>query len=886
MNRNRHSISEFIVRRKRLIVIIWAFLLLASVPAIMVYSNYLSYSVNSSSVHSQSQTVNEILSSSGTAAVNSTLFVVVGENASTFSSFYKTENFTSSVYASGISYLASVETPYSAYSSYLTGISHALGPTVNSTFSAMQSAASQIYTFPLKFYENWGALNYSYSSINTAASESGYNGTAYQQHVITFVRSYFSNYSAFVLVGNAIHDSIPILNSTSADAFMSLGPSVNFTHYWLYVNEATSTFLADYYGIHVSPEFVNATVSGENPGKYFVSHYLLEDMPSAIASRFIAPGGKTFLVYIVFSVQEGFAGKNDFVPSQAASPVLISLVKQYFGGTGYLTGNGAISYQIQQVTSKAGFVFGVLFLILGLAVGLTLYTWKAGLLSILFVGIATALGYVSIFLTGILLKQVNYIVNYTLTAVAVGITTDYFVFISSTFREELIDGQPSSNAMRSTASRAGRVVIISGSTVAASLFTFYFIPGYESWGVVLAVAVMLIVVMITTLLPDILLLIGPRIFSKKTLSSSVPSSRRSFFYRAAYTSARKKYLVAGIVLLLAAPSVYLFLTLPTTYNFDAGLPQGLESVRGLNVLEQQFGSNLLYPIVVLYHLNANSTHLNSMQNSTLLSFTRFLFTINGVESVYGPFSSGTQVNTTSGAIQYLIVNGTYALYTVYTTYGPYSSAAAHVVKEIRAYKGTLVGGLAASVVDQSSLNGRLFSTLEVLIAAVIGIIVFIAFRKLRYPLISLSGVFISICWSTSLVYLISVYILHYALIYLIPVILFIILMSLGSDYTVFIFSRVREALQREESIESLAGSFRSTGRVVTGLGLILAVSLGSLAFIPDGFLEELGLAFVISLLVDTFIVRLFYFPSMISIFGKLSVNGVEAPEEVGKRKWR
>ena len=61
-----------------------------------------------------------------------------------------------------------------------------------------------------------------------------------------------------------------------------------------------------------------------------------------------------------------------------------------------------------------------------------------------------------------------------------------------------------------------------------------------------------------------------------------------------------------------------------------------------------------------------------------------------------------------------------------------------------------------------------------------------------------------------------------------------------------------------------------SGAVVTSLGVILAVSLGSLAFVPYGFLQQIGIAFVISLLLDTFIIRTLYFPAMLRIFQRVS----------------
>jgi RND superfamily putative drug exporter len=100
-------------------------------------------------------------------------------------------------------------------------------------------------------------------------------------------------------------------------------------------------------------------------------------------------------------------------------------------------------------------------------------------------------------------------------------------------------------------------------------------------------------------------------------------------------------------------------------------------------------------------------------------------------------------------------------------------------------------------------------------------------------------------------------------VFLIPIVVYVILMSLGNDFAVFILSRVREEQKAFGFEEGLARAMVGSGAVVTGLGLILAVSLGSLGLVPFGYLEQLGITFVISLILDTFVIRIFYFPSML-----------------------
>jgi RND superfamily putative drug exporter len=233
----------------------------------------------------------------------------------------------------------------------------------------------------------------------------------------------------------------------------------------------------------------------------------------------------------------------------------------------------------------------------------------------------------------------------------------------------------------------------------------------------------------------------------------------------------------------------------------------------------------------------------------------------------GAVSSGSNgsVNTS------FILNGGHNVYfLVFTNFDPYSQQAIHLISTLRNNQNFLVGGLTSSIIDLQSASSAEYGQLEVLIVVVIGAILAISFRSLKYPVIALSGVFISITWTTGILYLISKYILGEQLIFLIPIILYIILISLGNDFTVFIFTRVREEQPKLGFEEGLARAMSGSGAVVTALGLILAVSLGSLGLVPFGLLQQIGIAFVISLVLDTFVIRTFYFPAMITLLkGKL-----------------
>jgi uncharacterized membrane protein YdfJ with MMPL/SSD domain len=110
--------------------------------------------------------------------------------------------------------------------------------------------------------------------------------------------------------------------------------------------------------------------------------------------------------------------------------------------------------------------------------------------------------------------------------------------------------------------------------------------------------------------------------------------------------------------------------------------------------------------------------------------------------------------------------------------------------------GFLTGGLTASVFDLKNYCSFAFTELEFVIAVVIGLILSLSLRSGVYPLISLSGVMISITWTTSILLIITKYIAGQSIVFLVPVVLSVILMSLGNDFTVFILTRVKEEISK------------------------------------------------------------------------------------------
>jgi len=597
-------------------------------------------------------------------------------------------------------------------------------------------------------------------------------------------------------------------------------------------------------------KFMTAILKNETLAKNYIESNGIKNAPSFLRQGYVSNDNSTYLIFVRFNVSSDFRDKDGQYVSQKYY-LNVKEVSQKYLSNFYITGQGAVAYEINQLTSSSGFAFGLIYVVLAIAVAITLYTYKASIITLLFVSLSTLIGYVGIFITGVFFGSVDYVVNYTLTAVLVGITTDYLVFILGRFREELRTGKNEEEAKRIAASKATKAVLISGMTVGLSLLTFSFVPGFLTWGVVLAISIFITVVLMVTFLPSLIALLGKKLLSRSSLRELKDES--SFFYKTADFSVKRKFLVVLLIALLALPTIYFFFNLPTTYNFNTGLPQDLNSVKGLNLIEQKFGANFLYPVYVVVNANVNETQLKDIAN--------YLLSIKGVSQGFGPYLVGNQI--TQNDISQFKINGHY-YYVIYLDSDPYSSQAINTVKAIRENQALITGGITSSIIDIQEVNSFYYTELEIFITLAVAIVIAASFRSWKYPLISITGVFISISWSTTILYFISKYILGQDLIYLIPIIVFVILMSLGNDYSVFIISRVEEVIN-EGVKRGVPKALSRTGKIITSLGIILALSLGVLMLIPIGFLQQLGIAFLLSILIDTFIIRNFYFPAMIAL---------------------
>ena len=95
--------------------------------------------------------------------------------------------------------------------------------------------------------------------------------------------------------------------------------------------------------------------------------------------------------------------------------------------------------------------------------------------------------------------------------------------------------------------------------------------------------------------------------------------------------------------------------------------------------------------------------------------------------------------------------------------------------------------------------------------------------------------------------------------------LFIIILSLGQDYNIFVVTRIHEDLRTRPPREAVEQAIRRTGGVVSSGRIIMAATCASMFAGSVMILKEFAVALSLGILIDTFIVRPLLVPSLILV---------------------
>jgi uncharacterized membrane protein YdfJ with MMPL/SSD domain len=452
------------------------------------------------------------------------------------------------------------------------------------------------------------------------------------------------------------------------------------------------------------------------------------------------------------------------------------------------------------------------------------------------------------------------------TALGLGLSIDYSLFIVSRYREEIAKSGPGLEAMRRVMATAGRTVFFSSLTVSAALASLLVFPQrfLYSMGLGGALVALFAALISLTVLPAVLTLLGSRVnagapkFLQRRAEADARPDEHGFWYRLSRFVMRRPIPVATLSALFLIVLGLPFLQIKFDTVDPTVLPESASARQAYDQVSSEFPP---------YHETPIWIDVEGGGPKAAAAVAAELQKVEGIAEVAPPQRLEPGVT----ALQVVSAN-------------PFISEASqstvHAIRDLSPPRGTtiLVGGATADFVDfQSSLTDHMPIALGIVILATL-VILFLMTGSVVLPIKSLIMNFLNLSAVFGLLVLIFQdgrlegfldYSSPGAIEQTMPILLFAVAFGLSTDYAVFLLSRIKEARDNGASdSESVAIGLERTGRIVTAAALLFAVAMGAFATSQIIFIKENGVGTALAVLIDATIIRALLVPSLMELLGK------------------
>ena len=529
-----------------------------------------------------------------------------------------------------------------------------------------------------------------------------------------------------------------------------------------------------------------------------------------------------------------------------------------FEGSGLQAGYAGDAATTADVTEREGLTNSLTMVVIALLLLLLFRSLVMAFFDIVLIGmVAMAATGALIIAAKVLGFSLDTSVTGLMPIVILGVGTDYVVFLLYRYREQLRAGQEPRAAMRHAITHIGPAIGFSALAVVVSLSALLLssMASFKVLGPALGFGVLVTLLAALTMVPAAAVLLRRGLFW--------PSRERA---KAAVVAKPKpiERLVAGkpVGAFLASALVLVALTIPALgfkadYDMDANVP-GSKSEQAFKDLEAGFPQGALEPTTVVFR----SDDGGRLTARSIAPVETALRDAHGVGDVRPADLSEDGRTARIEALLDVPPTSTKALDVIENQIRPAVHAAAP--EGIRAE----VGGTSSTFADvRDAIAGdqkRIFPVAALLV----GLILALLLRSLAVPVFVMTGVALGFGATLGA----SVILFQGAagepgLVFTLPLIVYLFVASMVSDYAILVLSRVREELGAGRTPRAAAAiALRTAGPSVVAAGVILAASFGVLVISPS--LSQIGFAAGFGILLSAVLTARVFIPSLTVLAGR------------------
>lgn len=561
-------------------------------------------------------------------------------------------------------------------------------------------------------------------------------------------------------------------------------------------------------------------------------------------------------------VQVTFDGESTDDPVKEAVGDLRDRAEVLLTGSGLqagLTGDAATTVDTEESFGNAETItFVATFVLILLLVGGIFRSPIAAFLPLVTIGLVFTL---ATSLVALLAQTFGFEVDSSLTSLLIvvlfGIGTDYILFLLFRYRERLRAGDESRDAVSFSVRRVGEAVASSALVVIIAFLALLLAQlGFfrtMAPGLIISVAVTLLASL--TLIPAAIALVGPRIFwpSKAWRTKPEGATFKKLGQLIARRPGRMALVSGGAMVALAAGA--LFYT--ANYDTSSSLPADTESSLALQDIRTNFAAGAANPTDVVV---SSSRPLASSELESLVSDLR---AVEGVDSVTEPVLSHDR---TGARISVNLTEPATSAAALAIASGPLRD----VVHASGAGDEARVGGASSAYADIQSTLERDMTVVFPIAALMIALVLALLLRSVVAPLYLLGAVAVGFAATLGAgVALFQGLGSEPGLLFILPVMLYMFVVAIGTDYNILMTTRLREEVQQGNDARTAADlAVEHAGPTVVSAGVILAGTFASLALTGISLLVQMGVTIAIGVAIVSFLMACILVPSLSALIGR------------------
>ncbi|MET8424763.1 MMPL family transporter [Nocardia sp. NPDC004860] len=455
--------------------------------------------------------------------------------------------------------------------------------------------------------------------------------------------------------------------------------------------------------------------------------------------------------------------------------------------------------------------------------------------------------------------KVDSSVNSLLTVVLFGVGTDYILFLMFRYRERLRAGEDPKTAMISAVTRVGEAITsAAGAVIIAFLaLTLSSLGMFRALGPALAIAVAVAMLAGLTLVPAIVSKLGTKVFWPSKAWQQEPKGT-VFAALGRGLGRRPGVFAAAAGAVLVALGVAAFGFHPTFDMSSASTSDTTESTVYSKELLKGMPAGATQPSLVYLHSDA------ALTGAQLDSYRTALTATPGVGQVGAPRVSA---------------DGSIAEFQVTLTSEPTSDAALATVRgplrdsahaAAPAGSSAYVGGMSSVLVDFKAAMNHDYKIVFPVAAILIALVLALLLRSVVAPWYLMGAVGLGFAATLGAAVLVFQRAQgNSGLIFSLPIIMYMFVIALGTDYNILMVARLREeAAEGRDPRTAAALSLRHTGPTIAAAGVILAGTFASMMLAGNSMLAQMGFAISFGIALSAFVMAMFFTPAVTALLGR------------------